>query len=169
MQVHDAFDIQFQGSDKTLQYAWTTSWGVTTRLIGAVIMTHGDDSGLVLPPNVAPYQVVIVPIGKENWRETVLPKAKEIMFLGDDVPASECERLGIANRAVPAAELEAAADEWAARLAAAPTKALGFTKWLLNRSSESSRQRTGTCCVSPLRRWASKVSVARGRRSPTTS
>ena len=56
-----AFEIQFQGRDKTLQYCWTTSWGVTTRLIGAVIMTHGDDSGLILPPAIAPYQVVIVP------------------------------------------------------------------------------------------------------------
>jgi prolyl-tRNA synthetase len=73
-----AFDITFQARDKSLQHVWGTSWGVTTRLIGAVIMTHGDDSGLVLPPNVAPYQVVIVPIGRENWRETVLPKAQEI-------------------------------------------------------------------------------------------
>jgi prolyl-tRNA synthetase len=73
-----AFEIQFQGRDKTLQYAWTTSWGVTTRLIGAVIMTHGDDSGLILPPKIAPYQVVIVPIPRGNWKETVLPKAQSI-------------------------------------------------------------------------------------------
>ena len=73
-----AFEIQFQGRDKTLQYAWTTSWGVTTRLIGAVIMTHGDDSGLILPPKIAPYQVVIVPIPRGNWKETVLPKCEEI-------------------------------------------------------------------------------------------
>jgi prolyl-tRNA synthetase len=73
-----AFEIRFQGRDKALQHAWTTSWGVTTRLIGAVIMTHGDDSGLVLPPNVAPYQVVIVPIPRGNWKETVLPKAEAI-------------------------------------------------------------------------------------------
>jgi prolyl-tRNA synthetase len=73
-----AFDITFQGRDKSLQYVWGTSWGVTTRLIGAVIMTHGDDSGLVLPPRVAPYQVVIVPIPRGNWQETVLPKAREI-------------------------------------------------------------------------------------------
>jgi prolyl-tRNA synthetase len=73
-----AFDIQFQGRDKALQYAWTTSWGVTTRLIGAVVMTHGDDSGLVLPPAVAPYQVVIVPIPRGNWKETVLPEAERI-------------------------------------------------------------------------------------------
>ncbi len=73
-----AFNIQFQGRDKTLQHAWTTSWGVTTRLIGAVIMTHGDDSGLILPPKVAPWQVVIVPIPRGNWKETVLPKCVEI-------------------------------------------------------------------------------------------
>jgi prolyl-tRNA synthetase len=73
-----AFEIQFQGRDKTLQHAWTTSWGVSTRLVGGVIMTHGDDSGLVLPPRVAPYQVVIVPIPRGNWQETVLPKAQAI-------------------------------------------------------------------------------------------
>ena len=73
-----AFEIQFQGRDKTVQHAWTTSWGVSTRLIGGVIMTHGDDSGLILPPRVAPYQVVIVPIARGNWQETVLPRAQEI-------------------------------------------------------------------------------------------
>ena len=73
-----AFDIQFQGRDKTLQHVWTTSWGVSTRLIGGVIMTHGDDSGLILPPRVAPYQVVMVPIPRGNWQETVLPRAREI-------------------------------------------------------------------------------------------
>jgi prolyl-tRNA synthetase len=76
-----AFDIQFQGRDKALQYAWTTSWGVSTRLIGGVIMTHGDDRGLILPPRVAPYQVVIVPISRGNWQETVLPRAREIRDL----------------------------------------------------------------------------------------
>jgi prolyl-tRNA synthetase len=74
-----AFDINFQGRDKTLQYAWTTSWGVSTRLIGGVLMAHGDDNGLILPPRVAPYQVVIVPIPRGNWQETVLPKAREIV------------------------------------------------------------------------------------------
>ena len=73
-----AFDITFQARDKSVQHVWGTSWGMTTRLVGAVIMVHGDDSGLVLPPALAPYQVVIVPIGRENWRETVLPRAKEI-------------------------------------------------------------------------------------------
>jgi prolyl-tRNA synthetase len=73
-----AFDIAFQARDKSLQHAWTTSWGVSTRLIGGLIMTHGDDSGLVLPPRVAPYQVVIVPIPRGNWQETVLPKAQAI-------------------------------------------------------------------------------------------
>jgi prolyl-tRNA synthetase len=73
-----AFEIQFQGRDKALQYVWTTSWGVSTRLIGGIIMTHGDDNGLILPPRIAPYQVVIVPIPRGNWQETVLPRAKEI-------------------------------------------------------------------------------------------
>jgi 2-(1,2-epoxy-1,2-dihydrophenyl)acetyl-CoA isomerase len=69
-----------------------------------------------------------------------LHRAKEIMFLGDDVSAAHAERLGIANRVVPAAELQSAAAELAARLAAAPTRALAMTKWLLNRSFESDRQ-----------------------------
>jgi len=72
------YDIKFQARDKSVQHAWTTSWGVSTRLIGGVIMTHGDDSGLILPPRIAPYQVVMVPIPRGNWRETVLPKAQEI-------------------------------------------------------------------------------------------
>lgn len=73
-----AFEIQFQGRDKTLQHVWTTSWGVSTRLIGGVIMTHGDDSGLILPPNVAPWQVVIIPIPRGNWKDTVLPACQAI-------------------------------------------------------------------------------------------
>jgi prolyl-tRNA synthetase len=73
-----AFDITFQARDKTLQHVWTTSWGVSTRLIGGVIMTHGDDSGLILPPRIAPYQVVIVPIFRGNSQETVLAKARAV-------------------------------------------------------------------------------------------
>src|SRR5205809_704666 len=73
-----AFDITFQARDKSVQHVWGTSWGVSTRLIGGVIMTHGDDNGLILPPRSAPYQVVIVPINRGNWQETVLPKAKEL-------------------------------------------------------------------------------------------
>ena len=72
------FDIKFQARDKSLQYVWQTSWGVTTRLIGGVIMSHGDDSGLILPPRIAPYQVVMVPIPRGDWRETVLPHAGRI-------------------------------------------------------------------------------------------
>jgi prolyl-tRNA synthetase len=72
------FDITFQARDKSLQHVWQTSWGVSTRLVGGVIMTHGDDSGLVLPPKVAPHQVVVVPISRGNWQETVLPAARDI-------------------------------------------------------------------------------------------
>jgi prolyl-tRNA synthetase len=73
-----AFEIRFQARDKSLQYVYGTSWGVSTRLIGGVIMTHGDERGLILPPRIAPYQVVIVPIPRGNWRETVLPHAQAI-------------------------------------------------------------------------------------------
>ena len=73
-----SYEIKFQARDKSVQYVHTTSWGVSTRLIGGVIMVHGDDGGLILPPKIAPYQVVIVPIPRGNWKETVLPKAKAI-------------------------------------------------------------------------------------------
>jgi prolyl-tRNA synthetase len=72
------FDIKFQARDKSVQYVYGTSWGVSTRMIGGVIMTHGDDGGLILPPRVAPYQVVIIPIPRGNWKETIVPKAREI-------------------------------------------------------------------------------------------
>lgn len=72
-----AFDIQYTDKENKRVYPHQTSWGVTTRLIGAVIMTHGDNSGLVLPPAVAPIQVVIVPIAQH--KEGVLDKANEIL------------------------------------------------------------------------------------------
>lgn len=71
-----AFGIQYTDKTNTLQYPHQTSWGVTTRLIGAVIMTHGDDNGLVLPPAVAPVQVVILPIAQH--KPGVLDKASEL-------------------------------------------------------------------------------------------
>ena len=61
-----AFDVKFANSDGKQDYVWATSWGVSTRLMGALIMTHSDDKGLVLPPNLAPYQIVIVPIYKND-------------------------------------------------------------------------------------------------------
>jgi prolyl-tRNA synthetase len=61
-----AFNIQFLDESNTQQYAWTTSWGLSTRFIGAIIMTHGDDQGLILPPRLAPIQAVIVPILKSE-------------------------------------------------------------------------------------------------------
>jgi prolyl-tRNA synthetase len=59
-----AFDVKFQTKDQSSELVWATSWGVSTRLLGALVMTHSDDSGLVLPPRVAPHQVVIVPVGR---------------------------------------------------------------------------------------------------------
>ena len=74
-----AFDIKYLDQNNELQYCWTTSWGVSTRMVGAIIMVHGDDQGLILPPRLAPIQVVIVPIWKSaDERERVLAAAEEV-------------------------------------------------------------------------------------------
>ena len=74
-----AFDIQYLDENNKLQYVWTTSWGVSTRMVGAIVMAHGDDHGLVLPPRLAPIQVVIVPIWRKNKeKDAVLAAAREI-------------------------------------------------------------------------------------------
>ena len=73
------FEVKFADKDNVEHFAWQTSWGVSWRLIGAMIMAHGDDKGLVLPPKVAPMQVVIIPIYKnENDKENVITKVNEI-------------------------------------------------------------------------------------------
>ena len=75
-----AFDVQFLTKENKLEYVWATSWGVSTRLIGALIMAHSDDQGLVMPPRIAPLQVVIVPIYKgEDGKKLVDEKATEII------------------------------------------------------------------------------------------
>jgi prolyl-tRNA synthetase len=74
-----AFNIQFSDENNNLQYCWTTSWGVSTRFIGAIIMTHGDDQGLILPPKLSPIQVVIVPIYKnDEERSKVMPMVESV-------------------------------------------------------------------------------------------
>jgi prolyl-tRNA synthetase len=73
-----AYDIKFTDVDEQIKFAWTTSWGVSWRILGGLIMAHGDDRGLVLPPAVAPYQAVIVPILRKG-DESVLPAARELL------------------------------------------------------------------------------------------
>ncbi|MEN6408541.1 MAG: proline--tRNA ligase [Anaerolineaceae bacterium] len=74
-----AFDIRFLDQQNELQYCWTTSWGLSTRFIGAIIMTHGDDQGLVMPPRLAPIQVVIVPIFRSDAEKSaVMPVVERI-------------------------------------------------------------------------------------------
>jgi len=73
-----AFNIQYAAPSGELEYCHTTSWGMSARMVGGVIMTHGDDKGLVLPPLLAPYQVVIVPIGRGDQAEQVLPAARDL-------------------------------------------------------------------------------------------
>lgn len=75
-----AFEIRFQNRAGELEHAWTTSWGTSTRMIGAVIMAHSDNDGLILPPRLAPVKAVILPIStdEEKLQEVILPKAREI-------------------------------------------------------------------------------------------
>lgn len=75
-----AFDVKFLNKENKLEYVWATSWGVSTRLIGALVMAHSDDDGLVLPPRIAPLQVVIVPIYKgDEQKNQIDAKAKELL------------------------------------------------------------------------------------------
>jgi prolyl-tRNA synthetase len=75
-----AFEVTFQNADGGLEYVWNTSWGVSTRLVGALVMTHGDDRGLITPPRLAQYQVVIVPIYKsDEERALVLEAADRVL------------------------------------------------------------------------------------------
>ena len=74
-----AFDIQYLDENNTLQHCWTTSWGLSTRFIGAIIMTHGDDQGLIMPPRLAPIQVVIIPIfRKDEEKEKVMAAVDQV-------------------------------------------------------------------------------------------
>ncbi|EFM13097.1 prolyl-tRNA synthetase [Paenibacillus curdlanolyticus YK9] len=73
-----AFDIKFLDRENQLQFTHTTSWGVSTRLIGALIMVHGDDRGLALPPKVAPTQAIMIPIGPPKTRDVVMPRVDEL-------------------------------------------------------------------------------------------
>lgn len=82
-----AFEIKYLDRDNRLQYCWTTSWGVSTRMVGAIIMAHGDDQGLILPPRLAPIQVIIVPIYKSDDERVQVMEALEMVkkLLGDSV------------------------------------------------------------------------------------
>ena len=75
-----AFDVKFTNNEGKLDYVWATSWGVSTRLMGALIMTHSDDKGLVLPPNLAPFQVVIVPIYKNEEQFDAISEKSEFII-----------------------------------------------------------------------------------------
>ena len=75
-----AFDVKFSDRENKLEYVWATSWGVSTRLVGALVMAHSDDQGLILPPRIAPFQVVIVPIYKgDEQKQLISNKVNEIM------------------------------------------------------------------------------------------
>jgi prolyl-tRNA synthetase len=85
-----AFGVQFQSSEGKLEYAWATSWGVSTRLVGGLVMTHSDDQGLVVPPRLAPIHVVIVPIGrKDEERAAVLQACDRLAAAIHDLPRED--------------------------------------------------------------------------------
>lgn len=83
-----AFDVKYQSKEGKQEYVWATSWGVSTRLIGALIMSHSDDHGLVLPPNIAPIQVVIVPIHRNEEQLNAIYELADILI-------SQLKKLGI--------------------------------------------------------------------------
>ena len=95
-----AFDVKFSDKNNKLEYVWATSWGVSTRLIGALVMAHSDDSGLVLPPRIAPLQVVIVPIFKGEEQkaqidERVHSLMKELKALGISVKYDDSDNASL--------------------------------------------------------------------------
>lgn len=125
-----AFDVQFTSKEGTLEYVWATSWGVSTRLMGALVMAHSDDEGLIIPPKIAPHQVVIVPIPKPlaELDEAINNVAKELRARGIRVKIdtddqnrpgykfAEYEKIGIPVRlAVGARDLAAGTIEVARR------------------------------------------------------
>lgn len=125
-----AFDVQFSSKEGTLEYVWATSWGVSTRLMGALVMAHSDDEGLIIPPKIAPHQVVIVPIPKPltELDEAINNVAKELRARGIRVKIdtddqnrpgykfAEYEKIGIPLRlAVGARDLAAGTIEVARR------------------------------------------------------
>lgn len=125
-----AFDVQFSSKEGTLEYVWATSWGVSTRLMGALVMAHSDDEGLIIPPKIAPHQVVIVPIPKPlaELDEAINNVAKELRARGIRVKIdtddqnrpgykfAEYEKIGVPVRlAVGARDLAAGTIEVARR------------------------------------------------------
>ena len=166
------FDIKFQARDKSVQYVHGTSWGVSTRMIGGVIMTHGDDGGLILPPRIAPYQVVIVPIPRGNWKETVLPKAQAIRERpggrGVRVHARrprfadawlEVQRMGAARRAAAAGDRAQGHREVAGR-----ARATRHAREVVRADGRADRPRRADA----RRRFSGRSSSARSRSGPIT-
>ena len=87
-----AFDVYYQNKEAKRDLVWATSWGVSTRLLGALVMTHSDDAGLVLPPAIAPVQVALVPIVKGMDKD---PEGTQTVMSLVDKVVDECEALGL--------------------------------------------------------------------------
>ena len=158
----EAYGIEYLDKNQQRAKPWSTSWGTSTRMIGGLIMTHGDDSGLVLPPKVAPYQVVIVPIPprKGDWNEAVLPKAREV---GGDAARRRHARPPRRPRPVPA-RLQVRRLGDARRAGAARARAEGHREGPV-RARAARHPREGVRARSPAWPRASARSSRRSRRT----
>ncbi|NIK92229.1 proline--tRNA ligase [Mangrovimonas sp. CR14] len=145
-----AFDVKFANKEGNLDYVWATSWGVSTRLMGALIMTHSDDNGLVLPPNLAPDQVVIVPIYKSMEQLNEISELAQVII-------SELREKGVSAKLDDRDTLRPGAKFAQHELQGVPVRIAIGPKDLENRTVELARRDTLTKEIVPLDTLTGKI------------
>ena len=145
-----AFDVKFANKEGNLDYVWATSWGVSTRLMGALIMTHSDDNGLVLPPNLAPDQVVIVPIYKSMEQLDEISELAQVII-------SELKEKGVSAKLDDRDTLRPGAKFAQHELQGVPVRIAIGPKDLKNRTVELARRDTLTKEIVPLDTLTGKI------------
>ncbi|MCF1191536.1 proline--tRNA ligase [Mangrovimonas sp. AS39] len=145
-----AFDVKFANKEGNLDYVWATSWGVSTRLMGALIMTHSDDNGLVLPPNLAPDQVVIVPIYKSMEQLDEISELAQVII-------SELKEKGVSAKLDDRDTLRPGAKFAQHELQGVPVRIAIGPKDLENRTVELARRDTLTKEIVPLDTLTGKI------------
>lgn len=145
-----AFDVKFANKEGNLDYVWATSWGVSTRLMGALIMTHSDDNGLVLPPNLAPDQVVIVPIYKSMEQLDEISELAQVII-------SELREKGVSAKLDDRDTLRPGAKFAQHELQGVPVRIAIGPKDLENRTVELARRDTLTKEIVPLDTLTGKI------------
>jgi prolyl-tRNA synthetase len=149
-----AQEIKFQDQNGQVEYAWTTSWGVSTRLIGALIMSHSDDDGLVLPPRLAPTQLMLMPIYRDDAQRTeVLAYCKRLrQQLADQSYAGEPIRIDIDDR-----DMRGGEKKWYHVKRGVPLRIEVGPKDLANHAAFVSRRDTGESRSMPVEELVSQV------------